>query len=644
MYEYAGTVDVPSKARDPIAFATLSRFNEAVRWQSQEMIGDCSVKEALRRCYEQFNGILPCEDQEAVDELGVDVQVNLTAMKSGIVQSFLLETLIQGEALPWTIQPTPIPTLSDHGRYQVLEQVQDRIFNQGFDGDLEQLIRDLKLASMRQEFEQAAEAAENMERLMTDQCLEGGWNEAMYGFITDFTVYPYAVLQGPVPVKRPQLSWSGNSLRTKNEAFYEFKSISPWDFWYSPDSPDTQRGTGVFVRTRWTRQNLLDAAKMNSYIQKNVQHVLTMTNKPNYNYRWLAENPDQHDNSAMTWTHCGATIDVLTHYGFFSGRELRDYGVGDVEDDEFYNATVTVVGDTTIQVVIPPNPNIQQRPIYTASFYKTHDRIANFSIPQRIRGVERCYMAALRYLMSNAASSSGPIVEADLDRLSKYMTEEDLGHLIPNVMYLAESPFGNQGPAMRFNMVPNNSSAYANLMQMFMDLADRVSNIPAALHGTAQGSGANRTFRGAAMLQGNAVKAISSSVMNIDQTVFAPIGRHLFNYNMVYEKDDSIKGDCKVLAQGSTGLLQKEINRQNAYEVLQLTGAAGNQLAALPNGAAIFAWALNNVLGQMGVPKELLLTDNQISSSISQPQAPVGEDVMIADAVDEQAVAPIGGI
>ena len=61
-----------------------------------------------------------------------------------------------------------------------------------------------------------------------------------------------------------------------------------------------------------------------------------------------------------------------------------------------------------------------------------------------------------------------------------------------------------------------------------------------------------------------------------------------------------------MLAQGATGLLQREIDRQNSYEILQLTASAGQQLSAMPNGMAIMAWALNNVLGNMGVPKEFL--------------------------------------
>ena len=120
------------------------------------------------------------------------------------------------------------------------------------------------------------------------------------------------------------------------------------------------------------------------------------------------------------------------------------------------------------------------------------------------------------------------------------------------------------------------------------------------------------------MLQGNATKSIKAAIGNIDHFVFEPLGQLLYNYNMVYHSDESIKGDCKVLAQGSTGLLQREIDRQNSYEILQLTAAAGNQLTAMPNGAAILTWALNNVLGNMGVPSELL------TSAGPQTPGPVG--------------------
>lgn len=624
IFDYASdNVKVPSLSQDKIAHITLTRFNEAVRWQSTELVGGKPLRVVLRECYEQYNGLMSPDDKKIAEAIGVDAYVNLTAMKSGLVQSYLLESLVQANQIPWVIEPTPIANLSDANRdlaaAQFISAAMQSPVQLSID-ELDQLGIQIKTDLMRKEQEIAKDCADNMEKLITDQCIEGGFNNAMYGFTADFTVYPYAVLQGPVPVRRPRPIWAGDSYKTKLETFYEFNSVSPFDFWYSPDSPDTQRGTGVFVRQRWTRRQLLDAMKIPSYNAQAIEEVLKDATRDDFIFRWMSENPDQPDQQLVMWNNCIATVDVLIHYGYFRGTELREYGVTDVEDLEFYNATVTVIGRRTIQVFVNKNPTLNTRPIFTASFYKTHDRIPSFSIPQRMRDVERAYLIALRYMIANAAAVSGPIVEADYTRLAKYMTEEDLAKIVPNTVYLASSEIPNANPALRFYSVPSVMPQYQQILTHFMDLVDRITNIPAALHGTAVGSGANRTFRGAAMLQGNAVKAIQASVANIDQFVFKPMGELLYHYNMVYHEDDSVKGDCRISACGSTGLMQREINRQNSYEILQLVGSAGQQIMQMPKGTEIITWALKNVLGNMGVPKELVNAPQTQGIPGGQPQ------------------------
>ena len=605
IYDYASEIEVPNDARDKLATVVARRFNDAVRWQSQERVGGVPLRMVLRQCYDQYHGILSPTEQKIIDDIGVDAHVNLSAMKAGVVQSYLAESLIQAGQLPWTIQPTPVPDLSDSGELMVAQSVQQSV-EQGFRGDLRSLVYSLKSEAARKELEHAQDIADNMMKLITDQCAEGGWNRAMFGFINNFCVYPYAVLAGPIPTRRVRMQWSGETLRPKYETFYEFKSISPWDFWWSPDSPDTQRGTGIFIRQRWTRQQLLDAAKMTSYIGENIIKVLDDANRNDFRYHWISNNPEQTDSQVLSWRDNDTTIDILIHWGYFSGRELTKYGIPGLEDDEFYNAMVTMCGRHIIQVLVEKNPTLNKRPVFTASFYTTQDRIPGESIPQRLRDVERCYETCLRYLISNAYYGSAPITEADYPRVSKYMSDEDIGRIIPGSVYFSDPELGNATPAFKFYSLPNNMAAFQNALVYFMDLADRVTNIPAALHGTAQGSGANRTFRGAAMLQSNAVKAIQSAVFNIDEFVYKPLGELLYNYNMVYSKDQTVKGDCKIMARGVTALLQKETDRQNSYEILQMVASAGQQLAALPNGAKIVQWALKNVFENMGVPKELL--------------------------------------
>ena len=102
VYDYArDNVEVPEASLDKLARTVITRFNDAARWQTMERLGGSTLRETLRNCYEQYNGILGPADREIVEELGVNAYVNLTAMKSGLVQSYLLESLVQANQIPF---------------------------------------------------------------------------------------------------------------------------------------------------------------------------------------------------------------------------------------------------------------------------------------------------------------------------------------------------------------------------------------------------------------------------------------------------------------------------------------------------------------------------------------------------------------
>ena len=644
MYDFATPDVLTEDEYDEISRITLNRFRTSVLWQGSESVGGKSLRTVMQECYNQYNGILSREDKEAAESLGVNAYVNITAMKANVVRAFLGESIIQADSLPWTIAPTPIPTLSEGNKMQALEMVKEHLFDRGFDGDLIGLIRDVKESIRSKELEIAKTASENMERLMFDQATEGDWNLAMASGLTEFCVYPFAVLHGPIPVRAPRLAWAGDRPRVKYETFYKFDAPSVWDFWYTPDSTTAQNGSGVFLRQRWTRQRLYDAMKMKSYNAEVISELLDKieSSNKNYNFFWLSANPDQPDSKLILWMTGSTTIDVLVHYGYFSGRELAKHGITDLDDHQMYNATVTVIKNKAIQVLVERNPTLNVRPIYTASFYKTRDRIPCYGIAQMIRDVERCYLATLRYMMRNGANSVEPITEMLVSRVAKFLSEDDMGSVTPGQVFLAdEAMAGNNNPALRFYSVPNNQATYLRVMEYFLELAHYVSNIPAALHGTAVGTGAMRTFRGAAMLQGNALKSIQEAVGNLDHGWFGPCGRLMFNYNMLYEKDESIKGDCQVVSQGVQGMVARELNRNNAMELIQLLGAVGNQIDNAPD---IWAWALNTLFEVMDVPKELRLKGGRQFATPGVPETMGAPGVVPAEtpAPPAEAVATGG--
>lgn len=606
--------DIKEKSLDPLSDEVMRRFNGAVAWQSSEQVNGKSLRTVLQECWEQQNGVLSCEDAKAAEAIGVNAIVNITALKTGIANSYLSESLTSGDSqLPWLVQPTPRPDLSPLAKDEVLQELKAQFFTGGYPDPqaMVQHVKELKMLKHRLEQEKAEKSAKEMMLLIEDQCAEGGYSRAMTDFLQYFPVYPFAVFAGPYVTRAPRLVWGKNKPRFATEVFPTFRSISPFDFCYSPDSPDTQRGTCVFTRTLWTRRELMDAAKLPSYFTDNVIEVLKDADgNPDFNLDWLSRAPDSPKRDISLWASNVSPIEVLTHYGVMSGRELSKYKVTGLDDSEFYNCEISMAGYRVIQVKVMSDPKLQTRPIYTASFYRTGgDRIAGDGIAQRLRDVERAYHSALRYLMRNAANASAPLCEADYRRLSKYMSDEDLGNVIPGSMYLADSDASSNGkPAMSFFNIPSNMPAYTQLLEMFMQLADRVTNIPAALHGEAVGSGAMRTFRGMSMLQGNATKALHAAVTNISNGIFEPLGTTLYNLNMVYSEDVSVKGDSQIIPKGAEGILAKEMERQNAQEIISMIAQAGAQIAQAGglNITPVLGWSLKKLFGAMNIPDDII--------------------------------------
>lgn len=609
--------DIPSKAVDPLSDEVMRRFNGAVSWQSTERVNGKPLRTVLEQCWEQQNGIMSCVDRERAEALGVDAIINLTALKTGIANAYLTDALTSGTTqLPWVIMPTPRPDISPLARDEILQEIKQTLFTNGYAdaSALVEHIRTTKSLMHRREQEKAKKAAEEMTLLIEDQCTEGGFNRAITDFLQYFPVYPYAVFAGPYVTRAPRLVWGKNKPRINTEVFPAFRTISPFDFCYSPDSPDTQRGTCIFTRTLWTRKELLDAAKLPSYINKNVLDVLEQADiNPDFDLNWLSREPDSMKRNLSLWSSNVAPIEVLTHYGVMSGRELSKYGFTGLDSLEFYNCEIALAGYRVISVKVSTDPRMQTRPVYTASFYRTGgDRIAGDGIAQRLRDIERAYHACLMYLMRNAANASAPMCEADYRRLAEHMSESDLGNVVPGLMYLVNNDASTaNAPALKFFNIPSNMPAYTNLMEMFMQLADRVTNIPASLHGEAVGSGAMRTFRGMSLLQSNSTKAFHAAVSNLSYGVFSPLGQHLYNLNMLYAQDPAVKGDSQIVTRGAEGILQKEMEKQSAMEILQVVGSVGAQLGQIVNIAPVVSWSLRKLVSAMGVPDDIVTAMGQ---------------------------------
>lgn len=594
---------------DPLAREVGRRLMEGQSWKQNDQVGGQSVEELLHRSYRQYHSILdPC-DQALVDESGVDIYVSQTAKKCRVLEAFMRDLILSDTQKLLQIRPSPIPEISKAGSdavvaklRQALGQVQGSIQAT----TVEDLARKLKSMQMADELIFAEGEAKRQQKVIADQWTETGFLSEYKNFIHYLGRDPYAVMIGPIARGAHVLRWSGNRMVDAYEQNDYAKAVDPRDHFYSEDARG--RGTGKFeiIREMASRAELERSKSKPGWITINIERTLERHRRN----AMIDRTNGGREQRSVGLQNAPDSIPAIRHFGKFSGEELRPYGIS-LQDDRQYEVMALIIGGYTCRLEVNADPTRQQRRVMTAAYQAIPDRIPGFGISQLVRDIERMYIGALRHLVQNTGASSMPMGEVDYSRISRYMEPEAIGAVLANtIMPVDPDPVGGGRPAHHFHTVPNLAGPLAQLVQVFDQMADEHTGLPAALSGQPIGTGANRTFRGMVNLQGNAMKLIQSAFLNIDEGVFHPM---IDTYHAINRVKHNFRGDAQIDGSGVSGLLREELARQRAGEdlqiIAQLSASAPN---TVPGG--LMSHAVMQLLRSMNVP------DHILDSAVAQPQ------------------------
>jgi hypothetical protein len=212
--------------------------------------------------------------------------------------------------------------------------------------------------------------------------------------------------------------------------------------------------------------------------------------------------------------------------------------------------------------------------------------------------------------------ASGPQAEINVDRLPD---GEDVTSMFPwKIWQTTTDRTGGGQPAVRFFQPNMNAEALMNVYQYFTRQADEVTGIPNYVYGNTSGGGVGRTASGLSMLMDNAAKGIKAAISSIDEVVSALVSR-LYTHNMIYDPDNSCKGDFKVVAKGAMGLVAKEQLQIRRNEFLQATANPVDLQILGPTGRAYLLREVAKTL-QMDTDK-LVPTTEQLEFRQEQQMA-----------------------
>lgn len=571
---------------------------------------------------------------------GSEEYARITANKCRVAEAWLRDVFLGQSEKPWSLAPTPKPDMTEDSvqsvRSQVAIEFAAAFATTGTPASTQETqSRTAELAKAEQERvkEVAREIADNMERTMYDQMVQGGWAVAMADFLGDMTTYPAAHFKAPVLRKRAGIQWINQGAawqpEVQEQVAPEFERVDPFRIFPSPGAVSPQDGY-VIEHISLSRGELYSLIGVEGFDEEAIRKVLEQygrggltdwTNQSALSAKALA-NGEQFNTAGSA----NVSIDALEYHGPVQGRQLVEWGMSVTEitdPDEEYESCVWLIGTHVIKAQLNYDP-LGRRPYYKTSYEELPGSYWGLGLTDILEDMQGIANAGVRSLVNSMAMCSGPQVGVNVDRLPP---GEDLTKVHPfKIWQFNESQTGSNTKAVEFFQPQSNASEILSVIEKAYQFADDFSSIPRIMVGDASSGSVGRTASGMSMMLDAANKGLKGIVSNIDYKIMTPMLEALFNYNMLYNPDTSIKGDAKIVARGATSLMQLEALQLRRNEFLVATNnPTDTQILGLGGRAEILresAKGLQMDVNRVVPPRGSFPAPGQGQQPPAQPGAP----------------------
>ena len=610
------------------------------------------IEDEIFTCLRDFNGEYSASDLSRIqEEGGSSIFMNLTATKVRAAQSWIRDILLSPNEDPFTIKPTPIPSLPEDLDSQLEDaftkeflqkksevtqegqqpptpkQVQDTISTLNRDK------RDVRDAVLEEINLEALEQMKIMERKIKDDLKEGKWEDALSEFIEDFCIFPAAIMKGPVITKKDKLVWEAGVPIVKEDFLFLNKRVNPIDVYPDPSGSCVQDGDFI-EHMRLSKIELYSLKGVKGYNSEAIDKVLESNNDGScwFDTGIESEKAEEEKRGDMIDANDGI-FHALHYWGVAKTEDIEDWGlvIPDTEDEnKYWEIEAILVGTEVIKCKLNDDP-LKRRPYYKASYQNIPGAFWGRSLPSLMRDIQRMCNACARALASNMGLAAGPQIELYIDRLADAGDIEEIKPL--KIWQVTNDPTGAQGRAINFFQVPSIANELLGVYEKFEQKADDATGIPRYSYGNERVGGAAQTASGLSMLLESATKSIKDAIRHIDVGLIIPRVEYQFFWNIIKNKVP-YTGDIDVLALGSSTLTMKGAQTAKRQEFLQITANENDQRLMGPEGRA-------ELLRQLG--KDLGLTAKIVPSRLELRKKIEEEKAQQQQMMEMQAQQQQGG-
>ena len=419
----------------------------------------------------------------------------------------------------------------------------------------------------------AKKKAEAMQREIEDQLTECDYNGELRKMLHDAAVFGTGVIRGPIVTNRTRKAWQPytdaqgqqvHQIEIVEELAPASFRVDPHNVWPDPACGENiHHGKGIYEREQITAKQIRELAKQPGFMKAQLRKVLEEGPKRSHTMEELRDD-DQRDVARDLY-------EMWTYWGEVEHDDLDAAGVdaGDKDELKSVSACVIIINSTVVKAFLNPLEG-GDLPYDFYVWEKVANSVWGYGIPYLMRSQQKVLNAAWRQMMDNAGVSSGPQI---VMKPNVIQPADKQWQLSSRKIWYATDDVDDVSKAFATFEFNSHQAELSGIIKMATELVDQETGVPTILQG--EKGAAPDTVGGMQMLMNSANVVLRRLVKQFDDMVTRPHIRRYYDYNMLYNEDEEVKGDFSINARGSSALLIRDIQNQ---AFLNLLAAGANPI------------------------------------------------------------------
>lgn len=490
------------------------------------------------------------------------VYIGLTRQKTNAAEARVADILLPTDDRNWGIKPTPNPVIAGMSKDEQAavepESGQPVTMPDGSPARKKDVARAI--------MQIATKKAEAMQNEIDDQLVQCDYNGELRKVIHDAAVLGTGVAKGPIVMNRTRKAWQSytdaqghtvQQIQIMDELSPATFRVDPRNVWPDPGCGENiHDGKGVYERKQITSKQVRELAKQPGYMKDALRKVLEEGPRKSATFQELKDE-DQRSIARDTY-------ELWEYWGEVDHEDLEACGVDVGEKDALrtISACVVMINNTVVKAFLNPLEG-GDLPYDFFIWEKVSSSCWGYGIPHLMRAQQKVLNAAWRQMMDNAGVSSGPQI---VIKPSVIQPADKQWQLSARKIWYATDDLDDVSKAFATFEFNSHQTELAGIIKMATELADQETGVPTIMQG--EKGNAPDTVGGMQMLMNNANVVLRRLVKQFDDSVTRPHIRRYYDYNMLYNENEEVKGDFQIDARGSSALLIRDIQNQAFLNLL----------------------------------------------------------------------------